>query len=346
MLSRLSDTVLGWFGRRLRADQTDPVRVRGPQIHLVILDGTLSSLDPGHETNAGALFKLARQCGSDVSVYYEAGLQWSSWRATADIAMGRGLNRQIMRAYGWLASRYRHGDRVILMGYSRGAFAVRSLGGVIDRVGLLQAEHATERNILLAYRHYRTDPGGPYARDFARAFCHAEMAIEMVGVWDTVKALGLRLPLFWRLTENAHKFHNPHPGGCVRNAFQALALDETRVAYAPVLWRGSATEQRVEQVWFRGSHGDVGGQLGGFDQARPLANIPLVWMLERAVECGLPLPVGWQDSFPRDAHAPSVGTWRGLGKLFLARRRRKTGRDASERHHPSVLDRPAQFPKG
>jgi uncharacterized protein (DUF2235 family) len=336
MLSRLSDQILGWFGRRFRADQTDPVRVRGPQTHVVILDGTMSSLEPGYESHAGALFHLARDCGPDVSVYYEAGLQWASWRTTADIAMGRGLNRQIMRAYGWLASRYRPGDKVFLMGYSRGAFAVRSLGGVIDRVGLLTAEHATERNILTAYRHYRIDPGSEYANAFADAFCHPDMTIEMLGVWDTVKALGLRLPLLWRFTEDDHRFHNPHPGASVRNAFHALAIDETRLAYAPVLWRGAVEGQRLEQVWFRGTHGDVGGQLGGFEPARPLANISLVWMLERAESCGLPLPQGWRDRFPCDPDAPSVGTWRGWGKLFLARRRRQMGFDASERLHETA----------
>ena len=61
--------------------------------------------------------------------------------------MGRGINRQIRRAYGYLASRYRPGDKIYLFGYSRGAYAVRSLAGVIDRIGLLRPEHATVRHI-------------------------------------------------------------------------------------------------------------------------------------------------------------------------------------------------------
>src|SRR6056297_308624 len=112
--------------------------------------------------------------------------------------MGRGINRQIRRAYGHLASRYRAGDRIFLMGYSRGAYAARSLAGVIDRVGLLRVEHATERNIVTAYRHYQSTSGSDAAKVFAEAHCHAETPIEMVGVWDTVKALGLRLPILWR----------------------------------------------------------------------------------------------------------------------------------------------------
>lgn len=74
---------------------------------------------------------------------------------------GPGINRQIRRAYGYLASRYRPGDRIFLFGYSRGAFAVRSLAGIMDRVGLLRADQATERNVQLAYRHYRAGGKAP-----------------------------------------------------------------------------------------------------------------------------------------------------------------------------------------
>ena len=95
----------------------------------------------------------------------------------------------------------------------------------------------------------------------------------------------------------------------------------------------------MEQVWFRGTHGDVGGQLDGHAPARPLANIPLVWMLSRLEGCGLPLPAGWRDRFPQDANAPSIGMWYGWSKLFLLRRRRVVGRDRTERLHETVGER-------
>ena len=307
--------------------------------HVIILDGTMSSLVPGQETNAGLTFRLLREGGrrQRLSIYYEPGLQWTSWAQTQDVMQGRGLNRQIKRAYGFLASRYRPGDRIFLFGYSRGAYAVRSLAGVIDRVGLLRAEHATERNVTLAYRHYQNAPDGAAAQSFAAATCHDELMIEMVGVWDTVKALGLRLPLLWKLTEQRHAFHTPHLGRAIRHGFHALALDETRDAFDPVLWMAAPDwKGNVEQMWFRGAHGDVGGQLDGFDAARPLANIPLVWMLERAEACGLPLPPRWRARYPCDPAAPMVGTWRGWGKAFLFRHRRPFGRDPSEHIHPSV----------
>lgn len=308
--------------------------------HVIILDGTMSSLAPGCETNAGLTYRLLSRVGAPVSCYYEAGIQWEDWRSGRDVIMGRGINRQIKRAYGYLASRYRPGDRIFLFGYSRGAFAVRSLAGVIGQVGLLRSECATERNVQQAYRHYQAEPGGAHAEAFSASHCHGSIEIEMIGAWDTVKALGMRLPILWRWSESAHRFHNHELGPAVKRGFHALALNETREAFAPVMWRcPEGMTARVEQVWFPGTHGDVGGQLGGFEAARPLANIPLVWMLERAEDSGLALPAGWAREFSIDPTAPSVGTWMGWGKLFLARRRRIVGRDRSERLHESVGQR-------
>ena len=308
---------------------------------MVILDGTMSSLDPGCETNAGMLYKLLCEVAPTrrLSLRYEAGIQWQSWRHSRDVIEGRGINRQIRRVYGFIASRYRPGDRIFLFGYSRGAYAVRSLAGVIDQVGLLRPEHATVRNIRQVYRHYQADTRGKACAVFRDRHCHAEMpVIEMVGVWDTVKALGLRLPIIWRWTETPHRFHNHDLGPHIRHGFHAIARDETREAFAPVLWKTHDDWQGVvEQVWFRGSHGDVGGQLDGDDAARPLANIPLVWMLERAETCGLPLPDGWRARFPCDPDAASVGTMRGWGKFFIARRRRVIGLDPSESLHPTAI---------
>ena len=330
------------FGRIWQRPATDFTPRRGPVVHLIILDGTMSSLHPDCQTNAGRAYMLAREMGAAVSIYYEPGLQWRDWRSAIDVMMGRGINRQIRRAYGYLASRYRAGDQIFLLGYSRGAYAVRSLAGVIDRVGLLTETNATESNVRDAYRHYEGDPDSAAARAFAEAKCHARVEIEMIGVWDTVKSLGINAPVLWRLSEARHAFHSPDLSGIVKNGFQALALNETRVAYKPVLWEThDGFEGHVEQVWFPGTHGDVGGQLGGHNAARPLANIPLIWLLSRAQECGLPLPQGWPLRFPTDPLAPSIGTFRGYGRVFMTRRKRVVGRDASERLHESVALRQA-----
>ena len=329
-----------------QAGSTDLLTVREGVDHIIILDGTLSSLEPGRESNAGLMFKLLAEEGRhpERRLYYEEGVQWVDWGQILDVAQGRGINRQIRRAYGFLASHYQPGDRIFLIGYSRGAYAVRSLAGVIDQVGLLRRDEATERNVQLAYRHYQLEPGGHAAKAFGRAFCHASVPIEMVGVWDTVKALGLRLPFLWMLTEQEHAFHNHALGHSIKHGFHALAMNETRVVFDPVLWSCPPNwVGNIEQVWFRGAHADIGGQIGSFQAARPLANIPLVWMLERAEACGIALPQGWKARFPCDVAAPMVGTWRGFGAMFLLRKRRVVGRDASESIHPTALVRQSRF---
>ncbi len=317
------------------------VAERGTVDHVIILDGTMSSLSPGEETNAGLLYRLlqGQTPSARLSLYYASGIQMDSWRQARDVLAGRGINRQIRRAYGFLASRYRPGDRIFLFGYSRGAYAVRSLAGVIDRVGLVRAEAATTRNIVQAYRHYQRGAHSPAAAEFKRLFCHDRLMIDMVGAWDTVKALGFVVPGLGRFTARDHEFHNHALGRHIRRGYHALALDETRCAYAPVMWTTPENwEGELQQVWFRGTHGDVGGMLGGEQGARPLANISLLWMLERAEAAGLALPPDWRHRFPTDPEAPMISTWRGVGMLFVHRRRRVIGSDPSESIHPSAME--------
>ncbi|UWQ20385.1 DUF2235 domain-containing protein [Jannaschia sp. W003] len=304
---------------------------------MVLLDGTLSSLEPGHETSVGLIYRML-SAADDASLYYEPGLQWLGWRRAPELMAGVGINRQIKRAYASLARRYVPGDRIYLVGYSRGAYAVRALAGMIDRVGLLRADALNPWTLDRAYEHYRGDPTRAEARSFAARLCHLGTAIEAVAVFDTVRAVGIRWPVLWRLFPKVHAFRSHRLGRHVKRGFHALALNETRQAFRPDLWRThGARTLTVEQVWFRGAHADVGGQTSGDPRFRPLANVPLRWMLGRLEANGLPLPPDWASRFPADPTGPSVGTWRGFGGWFLARRRRTVGADASERIHPTAL---------
>lgn len=330
----------GWLRLGSKTAQTPAVLTRGRVDHVIIFDGTMTSLARGRESNAGLTYKILCEMAPSqhLSLRYESGIQWHHWRSTMDVVTGRGINRQIRRAYGFLASRYRAGDRIFLLGFSRGAYAARSLAGVIDQVGLLTQDHATVRNIRQAYRHYEYSAGGAVVAEFSKAYCHSGVKIEMVGVWDTVKALGLRWPVVWRWTQPQHNFHNHHLGDSIRHGYQALALDETRLAFEPVMWACPPDWQGgMEQMWFRGCHSDIGGNLGGYTAARPLSNIPLVWMLEKLAGCEVRLPDNYASRFITDPQAPSVGSYRGWSKLFLWRRRRRIGNDASESLHPSAL---------
>ena len=307
--------------------------------HVVILDGTMSSMAHGQETNAGLTWKFLREVRARyrMTVWYAPGLQWQRWGNTLDVIAGAGINRLICAAYRHLASVYRPGDRIFLFGYSRGAFAARSLAGWIDRLGLMRPLNATPQRVDALWTHYADDPESAAAQGFATRYCDRRVAVEAVCVWDTVKALGICMPLLWRLVPMQTEFHNHQLGPNIRHGFHALARDERRLVYDPVLWEcPPGWNGHVEQVWFRGVHGDIGGHLGGFEAARPLANIPLTWMLERAESCDLPLPRGWRLRLHTDAGAPSIGMNRGWGRLFLRRRDRRVGGDMSESIHPTA----------
>jgi hypothetical protein len=140
-------------------------------------------------------------------------------------------------------------------------------------------------------------------------------------------------------------FHDHSLGRHIRHGYHALAIDEDRGAYAPILWqRSQHWEGRLEQAWFPGTHGDVGGDIRKVAEARPLANIPLNWILRRAERHGLILPDGWQTRFPEDPAAPHVSNRRGAARLFLLRRPRVTGSGDGEIIHLSIRDRMAKLP--
>jgi uncharacterized protein (DUF2235 family) len=319
------------------------IMARDPITHIVVMDGTLSTLRNGLETNAGLTYRLLSEIGqsSKISLNYIEGLQWPTWRGMINVVAGVGINNQIRRAYGYIASRYRPGDRIFLFGFSRGAYAARSLAGIIDQIGMLKSGHATERHIRQVLRLYKQAEGGPFSESFAAQYCHPAAPIEMIGVWDTVKSLGIEYPLLWRLAPENTDFHSHGLGPSIRNGFHALARDETRSAFAPVMWETTGDwAGHVEQAWFRGAHSDVGGDVRQFLQARALSNISLVWMLENAEKCGLTLPDAWRDRFPTDPFAPAYGRFRGLAKFYLFRKRRAMLIDPSEYLHPSAASAP------
>ena len=304
--------------------------------HVILLDGTMSSLREGQETSIGLIFRLLGPSTAKRTTYYAPGLQWGDWRSNLRVVTGQGLGHQIRQAYGTLASRYEAGDKIYIFGYSRGAFAARSLVGMIHEIGLLHPHAATPRNIQMVWRLYQDKRTSEVVTN---ALCQTNVPIQFLGVFDTVSALGLRIPILWKFLPNKYSFHSHHVCPNTRAAFHALALDETRLAYFPECWDLDKIPEgaHVEQVWFRGTHGDIGGHLGDAQEVRGLSNIPLSWMLANASEHGLDLPKDWQEHFPCDASAPSLGTWRGLGKFLIFRAKRRVALSEHEWVHPSVL---------
>ncbi|MBR9865156.1 MAG: DUF2235 domain-containing protein [Rhodobacteraceae bacterium] len=334
LVARLKSTL-----RFPRRDAMPAAPLRAPKSHIIIIDGTQSRLHDGEETNAGLLYKLLQETHDpqNTTLWYHPGIQGHGFRNWVTIASGWGINQLIFDGYAQLAAHYQPGDRIYLFGYSRGAYAVRSIAGMIGRVGLVRQTNVNKANLRFAFRLYESQSTAHARAAFKSIHCHGDTPIEMIGVWDTVKALGIQYPLLTYLAPMATEFHSTTIGGSVKAGYHALALDEDRRAYAPVMWD---TEEgwsgHLEQVWFRGAHGDVGGHVYRYPYARPLANIPLVWMCEKSEDHGLTLPEGWRARFPTDRNAPAMGARAGIGRFFLLRAPRELGKKPGESMHIST----------
>jgi uncharacterized protein (DUF2235 family) len=208
--------------------------------------------------------------------------------------MGDGLDRNIQSAYKWLATTYATGDRIFLFGFSRGAFTVRSLAGMISRCGLLRlAGAALEPGkiwtvvdaVFKCYRN-KIDYAAPTGLTLCDAVASSKgPAIHFLGVWDTVGALGIPddLALLNLLDRSKHEFHDTALGPAVQNARHAVALDERRQSFTPTLWTNLADRPTAKQIWFPGVHCDVGG---GYSRTG-LSDAALLWMIEEAEACRL-----------------------------------------------------------
>jgi uncharacterized protein (DUF2235 family) len=237
-------------------------------------------------------------------VFYHTGVgtYGSIWKRICDGYTGFGVSRTICEAYRYVIERYEPGDQLFLFGFSRGAFTVRSLAGMIRNCRVLRREDVDL--IPKAFSFYRsrypaTQPRTVEADLFRRTYAVEDITpIEFVGVWDTVGALGN--PLVFGNLSPENKFHDTNLSTTIRHAYHALAIDEQRVTFKPTLWKRQRTstqeirrlmgsnadgtvQQVLEQVWFCGVHCDVGG---GYAQTG-LSDIAMQWMRAKAEALGL-----------------------------------------------------------
>ena len=291
--------------------------------------------------------------------YYQDGVGTGSSRIDKLVggAFGKGLSENIRACYRFLVEHYEPGDELHFFGFSRGAFTARSTVGLVRNAGILRREHRDQ--VDEAYELYRdrspdTHPNGAEAVAFRARHAHADVTpIACLGVWDTVGSLGIPTdgPL-GRLTRARYSFHDVGLSGQVRNAFHALAIDERRKPFAPSLWAVDtpADRQRVEQVWFAGSHSNVGG---GYEECGP-SDHALRWMLQRAGECGLGFGAAALDALSDRCDAPIADSMSDLYRKLGEYRRPigrtqphpRTGKPAPtyESVHESVWARMRQAP--
>jgi len=267
---------------------------------VVCCDGTWNRDDAKNPTNVVKLYRSVVLQDGNVSQipWYDPGVGTSNWlnRVVGGVT-GFGLTQNIEDAYRFLIHTYEPGDEVYLFGFSRGAYTARSLGGLIRNSGILRREY--EARVEQAIKLYRDRERDPYHEDVVRFrgdFAHPDFRIKLIGVWDTVGALGIPGNIFTAINRRLHSFHDVKLSRSVQFGYQALALNERRRAFSATLWEvqpsaeSAASElgplagpQVVEQVWFAGAHSDVGG---GYADDR-LSDGALKWMMERAAEAGL-----------------------------------------------------------
>ncbi len=233
--------------------------------------------------------------------------------------MGWGFKQNVRDLYEFLGRNYREaekeeeekGDDIYIFGFSRGAATVRAFAGMIEHCGLVvkhrikksdrseeefqdlidEAMECYEKGKLTKEKDGRIiERNYKEADDFRKenAYEHATYApdgrlkIEFMGIWDTVSSLGVpQLGNFDKLVNKKipHLFYDYEPWTCVKNVYHAIAVDDERLTFSPMVWDETNfnDEGTIEQVWFPGMHSNVGG---GYNR-QELATVTLDWMMKK-----------------------------------------------------------------
>lgn len=233
------------------------------------------------DTNVYKFYKALRKT-ADQDPHYDDGVGVSGTPIDRLLggAFGDGLLGKIKDGYTTIARNYDPGDGIYIFGFSRGAYTARSLAGMIAISGLPAPgkfnNQATD-DAFAAYRNHTLLNG------FIAQYQAQDVKIAMLGAWDTVGALGIPGPFFAGLDTKLFGFLNTDLHPDVQKAYHAVSVDERRNEFPATLWTNPSPAQLVEQIWFAGVHGDVGG---GYAQTG-LSDITLAWMMLRAESNGL-----------------------------------------------------------
>lgn len=332
---------------------------------VVCCDGTWMDSDGSYQTpsNVTRIARAIPPTGLDKTnhppqpiaqlIFYQNGIGTGSkslYDKFVGGATGEGLAAHIREAYSFVCLNYNPGDEIFLLGFSRGAFTARSISSLINAVGLLtnkglaffpqifedwefqQKEGFRTRWPDLPFKGHKPPVTDPVYRErlVSEKLTRPDIKIKCVAVWDTVGGLGI--PMIGLLPQPPSKdfaFVDTRVENNIEYAFQALALDEHRRAYAPTIWDWPQTKEYdlkvLKQTWFPGVHSDIGGS---YDDTA-LANLTLAWMVSQlddllTVDHGYILELvhptaalaasGKRGSIPRINTHGTTRPW-GLGKI-------------------------------
>jgi uncharacterized protein (DUF2235 family) len=308
-------------------------------------DGT-SNQFTAHRTNVLKLCYALEKDGERQLVYYHPGIGTRApvgigtsfgtfWGKIAGLAFGHGLRADIADAYIFLMNHYRPGDRVFIFGFSRGAYTARVIAGMLKLYGLSMPGNDAlvpyAVDMMWAISKIRDkDKADAYfrlAEEYKATLGAGPCKPHFLGVWDTVNSVGwIGSPLALPYTRN-----NPD----IAITRHAIAIDERR-AFFRVNWFQEVGDANLKQVWFPGSHCDVGG---GYPEAESgLSKYALEWMAGEAARAGLLLdPVRLEEVLgrrggafvppsPRQPHNSITGIWNLAEFVPKARYNRDKGR--------------------
>lgn len=224
-------------GKAAPAAKASAAHKPAPRNLVVCCDGTNNEIGT-KLSNVLKLYKIAEKSDDQIA-FYSPGIgtismpdSWGKWRQKSsslfEMMTGYGLDRDVLEAYCFLCRHYREGDRVFLFGFSRGAYTVRVLAGMIYLVGLLREDQINfAAYALKAYKGSLEQDEFSTAREFRDVVRTQHIAIDFLGVWDTVASVIVpgSTPLSDpTLEELPFTQHNP----AVRVFRHAIAIDEFR----------------------------------------------------------------------------------------------------------------------
>lgn len=271
---------------------------------ILLSDGTGNSASQVWKSNVWRVFESLDLRGSDQIAFYDDGVGTSSFKPLAILggAFGWGLKRNVLDIYKFLCLNYKPGDQIYGFGFSRGAFTIRVVIGLVLSQGLVTGATDAEvyRNAIMAYRTYRAEKFHTIHRietvfrllrdlfllimgvRYDKRANQRVGSIAFLGLWDTVAAYGLPVDEMVRgVSQWILPLELPDRtfDRRIDRACHALSLDDERTTFHPMLWNEKTVPPEVlTQVWFAGVHSNVGG--GYPDDS--LAHIPLYWIMTEA----------------------------------------------------------------